>query len=49
MPNLMVVIASTRPTRVGPAVARWFVARGTRGQRGTGGTGVTVAAAGSEG
>ena len=29
MPNLMVVIASTRPTRVGPAVARWFVARAT--------------------
>jgi NAD(P)H-dependent FMN reductase len=29
MPNLMVVIASTRPTRVGPAVARWFADRVT--------------------
>ena len=27
MPNLMVVIASTRPTRVGMAVGRWFVDR----------------------
>src|SRR5262245_13840094 len=29
MPNLMVVIASTRPTRVGMAVGRWFVDRAT--------------------
>jgi NAD(P)H-dependent FMN reductase len=30
MPNLTVVVASTRPTRVGPAVARWFVASAER-------------------
>jgi NAD(P)H-dependent FMN reductase len=30
MPNLMVVIASTRPTRVGMAVGRWFVDRATQ-------------------
>jgi len=29
MPNLMVVVASTRPTRVGMAVGRWFVDRAT--------------------
>lgn len=29
MPNLMVVVASTRPTRVGMAVGRWFVERAT--------------------
>jgi len=29
MPTLMVVIASTRPTRVGMAVGRWFVDRAT--------------------
>lgn len=29
MPNLMVIIASTRPTRVGMAVGRWFVDRAT--------------------
>ena len=29
MPNLMVVVASTRPTRVGLAVGRWFVDRAT--------------------
>ena len=27
MPKLMVVIASTRPKRVGLAVAQWFVSR----------------------
>ena len=29
MPNLMVIVASTRPTRVGMAVGRWFVDRAT--------------------
>jgi NAD(P)H-dependent FMN reductase len=29
MPNLMVIVASTRPTRVGMAVGRWFVDRVT--------------------
>jgi NAD(P)H-dependent FMN reductase len=29
MPNLMVIVASTRPTRVGMAVGRWFADRAT--------------------
>ncbi|TMC01946.1 MAG: NAD(P)H-dependent oxidoreductase [Chloroflexi bacterium] len=29
MPNLMVIVASTRPTRVGMAVGRWFVDHAT--------------------